>query len=218
MTEGEMIVDSLLLSVMLLGSAGVSGFAKPSQAAILPMAYSRQALSSPWNFRSATSRRCAPREIVTALMLSIPRGGQVSDDDLAQAAFDWTSQLGAPAALVAGAVLATLSETRESLVPHKNDKVWIRVAKKLCRALLLSSFAFEVFCIFVTTVTGTMLLSHGDVPAGQHAGIHYHSPMGFLVGFTTVIRLHFRLFHYLMLVVYENGSANNRITIMNSNI
>jgi hypothetical protein len=38
----------------------------------------------------------------------------------------------------------------------------------------------EIMCIFVTMVTGTMLLSHGDIPAGAHAGIHYHSAMGFL--------------------------------------
>jgi len=25
-----------------------------------------------------------------------------------------------------------------------------------------------------------MLLSHGDIPAGVHGGIHYHSPMGFM--------------------------------------
>ena len=117
---------------------------------------------------------------VAWLVATTLRGGQVSDDTLAAEAFDWCAQLGAPATLVAGAVLATLSQTRNELIPHKNDRTWIRVAKKGCRTLLLSSFALEVFCIFVTTVTGTMLLSHGDSPAGAHAGIHYHSPMGFL--------------------------------------
>lgn len=107
------------------------------------------------------------------------RGGN-SDDTFAAEAFDWCSNLGAPAALVAGAVLATLSATREDLSPRKADNGFIRLAKKLCRALLLSSFALEIFCIFVNTVTGTMLLSHGDIPAGIHAGVHYHSPMGFL--------------------------------------
>jgi hypothetical protein len=33
--------------------------------------------------------------------------------------------------------------------------------------------------IFVTTVTGTMLLSHGDTP-GKLANLAYNSPMGFL--------------------------------------
>jgi hypothetical protein len=99
---------------------------------------------------------------------------------LAAEAFGWCSNLGAPAALVSGAVLATLSSTRNELTPRDADKRRVQFAKKTCRALLLSAFAFEVFCIFVTTVTGTMLLSHGDIPAGSHGGIHYHSPMGFM--------------------------------------
>ena len=104
----------------------------------------------------------------------------VSDDTLAMEAFEWCSNLGGPSALVAGAVLATLSQTRGDLAPCRSDPQWVRISKKLCRALLLSSFAMEIVCIFVTTVTGTMLLSHGDSPAGWHAGIHYHSAMGFL--------------------------------------
>lgn len=104
----------------------------------------------------------------------------ISDDTLAMEAFEWCSNLGAPAALVAGAVLATLSQTRGDLAPCSTDPKWVRLSKKTCRALLLSSFAMEIVCIFVTTVTGTMLLSHGDSPAGLHAGIHYHSAMGFL--------------------------------------
>lgn len=95
----------------------------------------------------------------------------ITDDTLAMEAFEWCSNLGAPSALVAGAVLATLSQTREDLSPCRTDPQWVRIAKKLCRALLLSRFAMEIVCIFVTTVTGTMLLSHRDSPTGaQHAG------------------------------------------------
>jgi hypothetical protein len=128
------------------------------------------------------SRQRAHTELGSINWLAVLRGGAetISDDALSAEAFGWLSNLGAPAALVAGAVLATLSSTREDLSPRKEDKSWIRVAKKGCRALLLSSFAMEVFCIFVTTVTGTMLLSHRDMPAGLHAGIHYHSAMGLL--------------------------------------
>ena len=39
-------------------------------------------------------------------------------------AWEWTANLGAPAALVAGAVLVTLSETREAMQPRKTDKNW----------------------------------------------------------------------------------------------
>ena len=121
---------------------------------------------------------------VAAVVASSLRGG-VSDDVLASEAFQWCSNLGAPAALVAGAVLATLSSTRNELTPLETDGHGAQLRKKICRVrsyvkeyiiakaassmmlssfqisrclallqfLLLSAFAFEVFCIFVTTVT-----------------------------------------------------------------
>ena len=100
--------------------------------------------------------------------------------ELAVDAFDWCANLGAPAALVGGAVLATLAETREFLAPRKRDTTTRRVLKQTTRLLLLSAFGLEIISIFVTPVTGTMLLSHGDIPAGAQAGVEYHSPMGFL--------------------------------------
>jgi hypothetical protein len=48
-----------------------------------------------------------------------------------------------------------------------------------CRFLLLSSFALEVVSIFVSTVTGTVLLSHGEVTK-KAATIGYTSPLGLL--------------------------------------
>lgn len=92
--------------------------------------------------------------------------------------WEWTAGLGAPAALVAGAVLATMYESREEMSPRKSDSRWIRVAKKACRFLLLSAFGLEVVSIFVTTVTGTMLLAHGDAPV--LANMNFNSPLGFL--------------------------------------
>lgn len=115
-----------------------------------------------------------------SLLVTLRGGGLVNDAELAKDAFEWCANLGAPAALVAGAVLATLAETRGDMSPRKNDKSWIRFAKKSCRFLLLSAFALEIISIFATTVTGTMLMSHGDRPAGTAAGIAYHSAMGFL--------------------------------------
>lgn len=47
-----------------------------------------------------------------------------------------------------------------------------------CRFLLLSSFALEVVSIFVSTVTGTVLLSHGE--AAARAAVGYTSPLGLL--------------------------------------
>ena len=72
-------------------------------------------------------------------------------------AWEWTAGLGAPAALVAGAVLVTLSETREQMQPKSKDKRWIRLSKQAFRFLIMSSFALEVISIFVSTVTGEFI-------------------------------------------------------------
>jgi len=95
----------------------------------------------------------------------------------AASAWDWTANLGAPAALVAGAVLATLLETRETMTPRNNDAKWIRMLKKSCRFLLLSSFFLEVVCIFVGTVTGSVLLGHGSAKGPK---VGYTSPLALL--------------------------------------
>mmetsp|Transcript_13803 Transcript_13803/g.20212 ORF Transcript_13803/g.20212 Transcript_13803/m.20212 type:complete len:306 (-) Transcript_13803:175-1092(-) len=111
---------------------------------------------------------------------AIRGGGSDMDVELASNAFEWCANLGAPAALVGGAVLATMAETRSDMSPKKNDKRHIRIVKKLTRFLLLSAFALEIISIFVTTVTGTMLLSQADRPTGGGGGDTYHSAMGFL--------------------------------------
>jgi len=111
--------------------------------------------------------------------LATLRGGG-DEIEIASNAFEWCANLGAPAALVGGAVLATLAETREDMAPRKSDTPLTRLKKKIARFLLLSAFALEIVSIFVTTVTGTMLLAQGDRPTGTQAGVEYHSPMGFL--------------------------------------
>mmetsp|Transcript_13635 Transcript_13635/g.20760 ORF Transcript_13635/g.20760 Transcript_13635/m.20760 type:complete len:299 (-) Transcript_13635:212-1108(-) len=101
--------------------------------------------------------------------------------DSTSTAFDsweWTANLGAPAALVAGAVLATMAETREEYAPQKSDTKWVRFFKKLCRFMLFSSFALEVVSIFVSTVTGSVLLGHGECAVKNAVG--YASPLGLL--------------------------------------
>jgi len=101
--------------------------------------------------------------------------------DSTSTAFDsweWTANLGAPAALVAGAVLATMAETREDHVPQKSDAKWVRLFKKLCRFMLFSSFALEVISIFVSTVTGSVLLGHGACAVKNAVG--YTSPLALL--------------------------------------
>lgn len=120
------------------------------------------------------------------------------------------ASLGTPAALVAGAVLATMVDGRESMSTKKSDTVSVRTIKKLCRLLLMSSFALEIISIFVTTVTGTLLLSHGDAVAViLKNSMNYASPMGFLMHnyefeyLTSRIALLQGLFHWLASVALE---------------
>jgi len=94
-------------------------------------------------------------------------------------AWEWTNAIGAPAALVAGAVLVTLAETREETSPRKSDAPRIRTLKLLMRFLLLSSFAFEVVSIFCATMTGSILLGHGEQTVARKM-IGYASPLQLL--------------------------------------
>ena len=103
--------------------------------------------------------------------------------EVATGAFDWTCNLGAPAALVAGAVMATSQEYKddESLVTREADHKWVRQAKKMIKVLLVGSFACEVLCVFVSTVTGTMLLSSGEGTAHAVKALRGRdTAMGFL--------------------------------------
>jgi hypothetical protein len=99
------------------------------------------------------------------------RGGSNSDafgvnvapdlEHLIDDAYSWCCSLGAPSALVAAAVVATIYENMHSgdLEIDRSDSGWVQLGKKMTRLLLLSAFALETLSIFVTTVTGTMLLS-----------------------------------------------------------
>ena len=98
------------------------------------------------------------------------------DTSIAFDAWEWTANIGAPAALVAGAVLVTLSETREDLAPRKHDMNWVRLLKQTMRFLLLTSFALEVVSIFVGTVTGSVLLGHSEQTVASKM-IGYGSPL-----------------------------------------
>lgn len=88
------------------------------------------------------------------------RGGG-SNADFVDDAYGWVTNLGAPSALVAGAVIGTLYESMSdgSLDVRRSDKAWVRLAKKVTRLLLLSAFILQVICIFCTTILGTNLLS-----------------------------------------------------------
>lgn len=100
------------------------------------------------------------------------------DTSTALEAWQWTANICAPAALVAGAVLASMNETRERSVPRQLDPNWVRMLKRIMRFLLLTSFALEVVSIFVGTMTGSVLLGHGKQVASKAIG--YKSPLQLL--------------------------------------
>jgi len=92
----------------------------------------------------------------------IPRGGAVGVlPETIQACYDWNSGLGAPAALIAGAVIATVYEIKNkaSLDYTGKDKKYVQQMEKTTMILLITAFIFELVSIFVTTIMGTMLLS-----------------------------------------------------------
>ena len=109
-------------------------------------------------------------------LITLRGGGAV--EDLVGPAYDWCMNLGAPAALVAGAVVATLYENVRggALEIRKGDSAYNKLAKKLTTLLLLTAFAFQIVSIFVTTVTGTMLLTE-DV---SHLKITATTALGFM--------------------------------------
>lgn len=89
--------------------------------------------------------------------------------------------------LIAGAVVATIYENIGSGaldIDRKKDTRMVMFGKRMTRLLLLSAFAFEVLSIFVTTVTGTMLLSHTehslDVMFPSKMVNKYTTPLSFL--------------------------------------
>ena len=103
------------------------------------------------------------------------RGGGVDTSALVNQAYGWGTNLGAPAALVAGAVIATLYENMSSgsLDIEKHDKPWVNIAKKTTRLLLLSAFISQIVCIFCTTILGTHLLSQPLLETSATTALEY---------------------------------------------
>jgi len=103
-------------------------------------------------------RKMCQNNLAKCVATSLRGGGSA---DLISSSYDWAVNLGAPAALVAGAVVATLYEKKGSsdLVAKTTDAKWVVYGKRSAMGLLLMAFALELVSIFVTTVTGTMLLS-----------------------------------------------------------
>ena len=68
------------------------------------------------------------------------------------------------------------------MAPEKCGSPTTRTLKEACRFLLLTSFGLEVVSMFVSMVTGTMLLSiMGDVPVVTHQFKTFVTPIGLLM-------------------------------------
>lgn len=108
---------------------------------------------------TSTSLKASPAALVGTSVALLLRGGEVSE--IATAAYEWCTNLGNPSALVAGAVIATIYENIGSgaLDIEDEDTKIVKFGKRVTRVLLLTAFALEIMSIFVTTVTGTMLLA-----------------------------------------------------------
>ena len=136
---------------------------------------------------TSLSQLCTELKLIPDVLGTIPDVFgtiELSDllyDDTSKAfeAWEWTANMGAPSALIAAAVLVTLSETRIGIAANRKDKKWIRFTKRLMRFLLLSSFAFEVVSIFVGTMMGSILLGHGSQRLARKV-VGYGSPLQLL--------------------------------------
>ena len=108
-----------------------------------------------------------------AALLDLRGGGE--NDEFIGVAYDWATNLGAPAALVAGAVIATLYENMASgsLDSERSDANWVKVAKKITRLLLMTAFILQIVCIFCTTILGTHLLSLPAVSTKATSALEY---------------------------------------------
>ena len=79
-------------------------------------------------------------------------------------AYEWTVNIATPAALVAGAALASTFEVVPEILNSLNSdskSPWLHLGYVMTCLLLAASFASEIFVVYVATVTGTMLLSGG---------------------------------------------------------
>ena len=168
-------LSGLLALSFLASSSEASSTFRPSASAVFPRTFLHQQPSFLGTSPSASSDTIISTNVNN--VLSINRGG--GGDIYVDLAYDWLCNLGAPAALVAGAVVATMYENIRAgeLEIQKIDTPYGKLAKKITAALLMSAFGLQIVSIFVTTVTGTMLLSQD---ASQWKSSTASSALGFL--------------------------------------
>jgi hypothetical protein len=144
----------LLLLLLLLLFQPIQAFHNPTGRVASPAAH--RTFQQPKTIVVVTSSKTVvPTSLVTL------RGG-AGGSELVELAYNWCMSLGQPAALVAGAVVATLYDNIRGageLEVQPDDALYVKYVRKMTTFLLMTAFALQIICIFVTTVTGTMLLS-----------------------------------------------------------
>jgi hypothetical protein len=112
----------------------------------------------PFAGRSLTTHKTSRTVPVSLQIISnIRGGGEIDASKIVDESYGWLMSLGAPAALVAGAVIGSLYEfnRNDDLELEKKDGKLIKTAKKFSKLLLVFAFALELLSIFVVTVMGT---------------------------------------------------------------
>lgn len=171
----------VILSVLAVSNAFVLPSSTGTTSRIAPIQQQQQARLPPQHKSLFPPSTATSTSTTTRTQLFYIPGIEVSDvvyDSVSTAfdAWEWTNAIGAPAALVAGAVLVTLSETRETTAPRKADSRRTRFLKLSMRFLLLTSFALEVVSIFTATITGTVLLGQSEATVARKM-IGYDAPL-----------------------------------------
>jgi hypothetical protein len=149
----------VLLSTWLPCAAAATIFGSPkpssSRSTTKVSAYVAKPSSRHW---MSPARSSSERTSLDTTIIKRLRGGSVDPKEIVAGSNGWLMSLGSPAALVAGAVLASLYELNRNdsldLEEYKDSKLVI-FGKKCSKLLLVSAFAMELICIFVIMVTGT---------------------------------------------------------------
>lgn len=183
-------VDSVLLALSLLGchwsgsrrTVGGSFFHHHHQKIQPSVTKKWQAPSVPSSKRSRVPQSRMHPKSTFNLQLLPSSVGAVQVDYLTCLAYDWCVNLGAPAALVAVAVVATLYENVRfgALDVYQSGSFYCVLAKKFYNILLLSAFGFQIMSIFVTTVTCTMLSSQDFTPVLKQMSSRTMSVLGLM--------------------------------------
>jgi hypothetical protein len=175
----QVVLSSLLLCLSSSCTVQAEASTTPTKRFRSPFSIPRKRSSSTsiCSFASTSIGNSNSNSNINSISLSLRGGSAVADTaQLVEQAYGWATNLGAPAALVAGAVIATLYETLSSGsldVNETTDPKWVQVAKKATRILLVSAFIMQTICIFCTTVLGTQLISDPPLASNAVTSVQY---------------------------------------------